>query len=524
MTKTTQTPSEIEILRGELATLTDLLAVHEEQSRAQFALIRQQRVDLAKLLANEQAAYAAVQRLLNSVDQGFATLDRAGALLSGRSAVFDRWFGAPTDGMRFAECLRRVDATTAAMFELAWGQIEDEFLPLELLIEQLPAKARFGDRYVSIVYKPALDGAGRLANLLVVITDVTAQVERERAEAHQRDLLSLMARFFSDRTGFHDFLREAEVLVRSITASAIEPAELKRAVHTLKGTCAQFGAQVVATHCHEFETQLAELSEIPSELERRTLGAVWGSLRDRIAVFLRDDRDAITVERGEFERLRELARATSASALSRILDTWTWEPAARRLARLADQAQALARRLGKGNIEVAVDAGDLRFEPGRWTPFWTAAVHLVANSVDHGLEPPERRAALGKLERPRLALRCFLAGDSVVFDFADNGRGIDWSAVARKAAERGLDASSQHALSRALFVDGFTTRDEVTLSSGRGVGLAAVRAACEVLGGTFAVESAANRGTVLRFTLPAEGVANGAAAATTADEPAQRAV
>lgn len=508
-------PSEIEILRGEIATLTDLLSVHEEQSVAQFALIRAQRSDLedrnqaiAKLLANEQAAYAAVQRLLNSVDQGFATIDRTGALMSGRSAVFDRWFGAPPDGTPFAHCLRQLNPDTAGLFELCWFQIEDDVLPLDLLIEQLLTRSRSSDRHFRLAYKPAYDNTGRLLNLLVVMTDVTDEVERERSEAHQRDLLSLMARFFSDRSGFHDFLREAELLVNSITASTVHPDELKRAVHTLKGNCALFGAQVVASHCHEFESRLAELDDTPSELDRRSIAAVWSSLREHISVFLREDHDLVALERCEFDRMRAQARTMSPTEIADILETWTWEPAAKRLSRLADQAQTLATKLGKGAIEVRIDGGNLRFEPTRWEAFWSCATHLISNSVDHGIEPPEHRAAVGKPERPQLALRCGLVGDRVVVEFGDDGRGIDWSAVARKAGERGLDTSSQPALVRALFVDGLTTKDKVTLHSGRGVGLAAVREACEALDGEIAIDSDRSHGTVFRFTLAARGVAH----------------
>jgi HPt (histidine-containing phosphotransfer) domain-containing protein len=461
---------------------------------------------ISTLLTKEQAANAAIQRLLNSVDQGFVTLDRSGALMSGRSAVFDRWFGAPDDGTHFADCLTQLSPDTGALFRLAWSQIEDDVLPLELLIAQLPTTTRSSDRHFRIDYTPELDGAGRLVNVFVVMSDVTAEIERERAEAQQRDLLSLMGRFASDRGGFRKFLHEADALVQSISAPGLGLTELTRAVHTLKGACALFDAQMVALHCHEFEDRLADLRALPSEGERRSFASVWFSLRQRIGVFLDDD-EVITIERAELERLRQLSHTMSAAELVELLATWMWEPAAVRMSRLGAQARALATKLGKGRLDVVIDGGGLRFQPEHWDSFWTSLAHLVSNSVDHGIESPDTRAGLGKPEHGRVTLRSFLEGERVIVEFSDDGRGIDWDAVAHKATQHGLKTSTETSLIRALLSDGISTRNEVTLHSGRGVGLAAVRAACESLGGVVAIESEPQRGTRFRFTLPAKGVA-----------------
>jgi PAS domain S-box-containing protein len=208
------TPSEIELLREQIATFNDLLAVHEEQSIAQFELIRSQRRDLedrtraldrmnqelrnqasaiAELLAKEQAAGIVIQRLLNSVNQGLVTLDPTSALMSGRSAEFDRWFGAPADGTSFATCLRQLDPDSADEFAGGWLQLEANAMPLDLVIDRLPVCVRSGERHFRIRYAPGLDRAGKLANMFVVISDVTAEVERERSETRVRELLALTA-------------------------------------------------------------------------------------------------------------------------------------------------------------------------------------------------------------------------------------------------------------------------------------------------------------------------------------------
>lgn len=129
-------------------------------------------------------------------------------------------------------------------------------------------------------------------------------------------------------------------------------------------------------------------------------------------------------------------------------------------------------------------------------------MHVVRNAVDHGIETGEERVAAGKPLEPTLALKAYTSGDALVIEVADDGRGIDWNVIARKASDAGLPAHSPGDLADALFADGVSSRDVVSELSGRGVGLAAVKQACEDLGGKVEVLSRKGRGTQFLFRLP----------------------
>ena len=109
--------------------------------------------------------------------------------------------------------------------------------------------------------------------------------------------------------------------------------------------------------------------------------------------------------------------------------------------------------------------------------------------------------ATGK-SKPRLELRTRYDAGTILVEIADNGRGIDWKRLAIKAKEQGLPCSNAEQLTQALFADGVSTRDEVTETSGRGMGLASTRAECELLGGKIDVESTVGQGTLFRFRMP----------------------
>jgi two-component system chemotaxis sensor kinase CheA len=135
-------------------------------------------------------------------------------------------------------------------------------------------------------------------------------------------------------------------------------------------------------------------------------------------------------------------------------------------------------------------------------------VHLVRNALDHGLETPEERLAAGKPETGVLEIAARHAGGKVVISVTDDGRGIDPEQVARKAAERGLippeaveSVNAQRAV-ELLFTPGFSTAEQTSDISGRGVGMDAVRETIRQLGGEVHVESEKGRGTTAEIRLP----------------------
>ncbi len=135
-------------------------------------------------------------------------------------------------------------------------------------------------------------------------------------------------------------------------------------------------------------------------------------------------------------------------------------------------------------------------------------VHLVRNSLDHGLEPPEVRVAAGKPRTGTLTIGARHAGGSVVIEVRDDGRGIDPAAVGRKAVKSGLideEAAAHLDMKGAielLFAPGFSTAETTSDISGRGVGMDAVRAKIRELGGEVIMESVQGQYTSSQIRLP----------------------
>jgi chemotaxis protein histidine kinase CheA len=204
----------------------------------------------------------------------------------------------------------------------------------------------------------------------------------------------------------------------------------------------------------------------------------------------------------DFDRCRTLVDGLLSSSWSLRLQQI--EPA---LADLVRHARELAVSQGK-RVRAQVQAAGAQIERTVLDELWEPLVHIVRNAVDHGIEPPDARG--GKPAEAQLQLRAEAAGAGVLLTISDDGRGIDPEVVRAAAVHKGLltdEAARALAPREALelvFQHGFSTREEVSELSGRGVGLDVVRTVVERLGGTVMLDSRVGHGTELVLSIPSQ--------------------
>jgi two-component system chemotaxis sensor kinase CheA len=131
--------------------------------------------------------------------------------------------------------------------------------------------------------------------------------------------------------------------------------------------------------------------------------------------------------------------------------------------------------------------------------------HLVRNSIDHGIETPAVRAAAGKLEAGKLSLSAAHQGGNIVIEVSDDGGGLNRERILDKARQNGLDVSDTMAdaeVWQLIFAPGFSTAEEVTDVSGRGVGMDVVKRNIAAMGGAVEIRSARGYGTTISISLP----------------------
>ena len=167
----------------------------------------------------------------------------------------------------------------------------------------------------------------------------------------------------------------------------------------------------------------------------------------------------------------------------------------------------ISKRLGK-EVELVIEGGDTEADKNVIECLADPLIHIVRNSLDHGLETPEVRAAAGKPRCGLLRVSARQDGDRVLIEITDDGTGIDTDKVRAKAAERGLipadraDALSEEDAVQLVFLPGFSTAQQISDLSGRGVGMDVVRSAVEAIHGSVSLSSVRGQGTTVRLALP----------------------
>jgi len=247
-------------------------------------------------------------------------------------------------------------------------------------------------------------------------------------------------------------------------------------------------------------TDLASHLTVHHEAMTQVIQSMWNELRattDRGPQFdfvrrLRDD---------AFEARLLLTRVQDSIQHSRLLAV------SMLFERFPSAIRDAAREHGK-RVRVHVEGGGVTVDKQVLDVVDDALVHLVRNSVDHGIELPADRKALGKPEIGTITLAARQLGSRVEIVVRDDGRGISAAVIRRVAVERGMapkdevDGLGDEAALRLLFRPGFSTRDAASQTSGRGVGLDVVAHQVQTLGGTVELATEVGRGTKFTLLLP----------------------
>jgi two-component system, chemotaxis family, sensor kinase CheA len=208
---------------------------------------------------------------------------------------------------------------------------------------------------------------------------------------------------------------------------------------------------------------------------------------------------------GLSQAMQELARTSQ--ALQAMVMQVRMIPVEAVFLRFPRLVRDLSTKLGK-QVELELVGKDTELDRTVVDALGDPIVHLVRNSLDHGLEPPEDRVAAGKPATGKLEISARHAGGNVIISVRDDGRGINPRKVARRAADRGLipeDAVEGMDVARAaelLFLPGFSTAEVTSDISGRGVGMDAVRTTIRELGGEVVLTSEPGKGTCAQIRLP----------------------
>ncbi|MGY0194158.1 chemotaxis protein CheA [Leptothrix sp. BB-4] len=200
------------------------------------------------------------------------------------------------------------------------------------------------------------------------------------------------------------------------------------------------------------------------------------------------------------QRIHDLVQEARDGALSLRM-----VPIGETFARFQRVVRDVSKSLGK-DVALEITGGDTELDKAMVESIADPLMHLVRNSLDHGIESADDRVANGKPARGRLALNAYHESGQIVIEVSDDGRGLARDRIFAKAVERGLVAEdavlSDAEVNHLIFAPGFSTAEKVTDISGRGVGMDVVKRNIDALRGHIHIASAVGRGTTMQIRLP----------------------
>jgi len=167
----------------------------------------------------------------------------------------------------------------------------------------------------------------------------------------------------------------------------------------------------------------------------------------------------------------------------------------------------IAKTLGK-KVKLEMDGGDTKLDKNMIEMLADPMIHIMRNSLDHGVETPDIREQKGKNPVGLVTLKAYAQSDRIIIEIVDDGAGINVEKVASKVLEKGLmtpeqiDALSEKEMAELVLLPGLSTADAITEFSGRGVGMDVVKKSIEGFGGSIGITTKANEGTVITLAIP----------------------
>ena len=476
--------------------------------------------------------------ILQHTPQGFMKLDRLARVTNEYSLKCARYFGKDDlAGVSFAGLVSGDNAAEqASWFETYAMLFEDSFMAFEdltgLLTQELKLPSPDGDCEYMFSYHASRGADGAVAAVDIGVEDVTAQRKLERANEAlraQQDTLGKIHEnpeiFFEAAELLTRTLAEMTVLAHSLGSvtplqHAARLEDSMRQLHSLKGLAGMFALKPVQASAHELESAILAFAHQPAITAEQQQGFQAGlaqlagaqasvqGLIDKMGSALRQRLTGTVLSEQNLAQLRAAIAQGDLAAVASIMAALEAVDASRLFSAWSSEVARLAPDLGKqARFELSGEGG--RLGKPVFDALSQVFPHLLTNALCHGIELPDVREAAGKPATGTLKVVLTTEAGMLHIQVVDDGRGLDFQELPAKARQKsGLnqalvdDCERTGQPWRILLLPGFSTASELSMLSGRGVGLDAIDHAVRSVGGHILIESTAGQGMTFTLHVP----------------------
>ena len=485
--------------------------------------------------------------LLDNMQQSVFSMSSDGLIVPPVSKFSEKVFGKVISGRFIFDCLYKdldlkgetycnIKSAISTIFgetALQWDLMEHNF-PKQVLLN-----VNNEDKTLKVAQTPILDDNGTLEKVLFVVEDITSvlRLEAERAVSDRNTrIIQELAK--ADLKQVKDFflnslelLQEIKSILHTKTLIKSEFNIILRHLHTLKGNSRLYELSLISTLTHSIEDHLSNMNltfnfssnlfEINDQISQWIIKievqlSEYIEIGNRIFGIENENNlnngfkmiEVIDVHFNQLKDALDQIRVDHSQVnINLLIDKFNlmlMVPVPPVLNRLAPMVQDLSKKIGK-NVEYSVKGDSITFDRNNVKLLGDSILHMIRNSLDHGIELPNERIALGKRPVGSIEVICKEEKEGSIILIRDDGSGINPEQIAQVALNKGLISQDEmKTLNRdqkieLIFLLGLSTKETVSELSGRGVGMNVVKSNIEKINGKLTIETEAKKGTTIRL-------------------------
>lgn len=459
--------------------------------------------------------------LLDSLGQGFFLFAEDGSCSEVYSKACLHTIESSPAGRKIWDVLKLREAQVPG-FKKWMTTLFSEMLPFEDLSPLGPPNFEHSqERKIQLEYYPLRSPQGKIEAVVVVSTDITelvaAQLEAQNEKAHAQMIISLV----QQKRHIQGFIQESKDLLSQVrqefdNVQTFSADNLFRCLHTLKGGAATFSIKPLVEQAHLSENLLSQWKSKNSEESFAQLRQNSLEIEKKFNDFINENESIL----GSADKLKNRWVEFSAESLwdfqkrlppqlqQQFIETFLMEPIHAHFSQYNEVIRSIADREGKLVNPLKLQNSDLPVLPEIYSQLFSTLVHAFRNAVDHGIESPDVRQELGKSPAGSIEVSFAKTQDSgrdwLEILIKDDGGGIDPEKIRQGLKNKGVETNheSDEVVIQHVFDSQFSTRTDVTETSGRGVGMDAILHAAQKLNGQAWVTSQVGTGTCLMIKVP----------------------
>jgi two-component system chemotaxis sensor kinase CheA len=482
-----------------------------------------------------QKANKFIEAMINSLNQGLLVFDEKQAIADTFTNSCNDIFNSEVEGKKYSDLLE-LNEKDSNVLQKGVDLIFSNKLPFSSASNLIKKNKITGEsidddkfKHVSLEYFPLKNGPideneeETISHIVVVATDKTDEVKAVQAFKEKESYVNMITKLVSNKKQFMNFIADIKKSLQTISSELENDKPNYNSIlmqyHTINGGAGTYSAQSLQKKARASEQTIIDSKDkddYQMDLIFNDFSSVtdeFKKLEENINLVLGANKDTIEINKSEIEILKDKLQGHIPEDLyNEYLNQFCFEPVSAYIEEYISLVQMIAEKTNKNIKPLMITGGNTRIPGDGVERFFNSLVHLFRNCVDHGIETPSTREENEKSSEGTIAIDINKDKDNFLCILVtDDGAGINPERIRQKWEELHgdneliKDLSDEEVIYK-IFDPTFSTTEELSEFSGRGVGMSAIKETIDELGGELSLSSVVGQGTKFTFKLPLSSI------------------